>query len=255
MSDNLLRSIRQLVFGRKKAAPVSVNHDSNQHEQIEIMEDRFITWLTLANAGMLTPGNVWCFDYAIKNLPSSNPIVEIGSFCGLSTNVINYFKMVHRRSNRLYCVDPWVFEGSDQPLGHPLFTHEDYRQFVKETFVRNVSFFNRDDLPIAIELSSKDFFLKWSNNEMGYDLLGRTNVTLGGPISFAYVDGNHTYECAREDFENVDLWLEPGGLILFDDSADGSAWEVCRVMPEVSASNSYELVRKNPNYLFKKKRS
>src|SRR5687767_3117074 len=48
----------------------------------------YMSWLSFANAGMLTPGNVDCFDYAIRNLPSSAPLVEIGSFCGLSTNAI-----------------------------------------------------------------------------------------------------------------------------------------------------------------------
>jgi hypothetical protein len=83
-------------------------------------------------------------------------------------------------------------------------------------------------------------------------VLGR-NVQLGGAISFCYIDGNHAYEYAKRDFENCHNFLEPGGFILFDDSADGSGWDVCNVVSEVQRSGRYELVIKNPNYLFRKK--
>jgi hypothetical protein len=32
---------------------------------------------------MLNKGNLLCFDWVMRNLPSKNPIIEIGSFCGL----------------------------------------------------------------------------------------------------------------------------------------------------------------------------
>jgi hypothetical protein len=247
----MLSKIKRLLTGTGREEPPAVSESAPQ--PIEILNDTFITWLGLANAGMLTPGNVWCFDYAITHLPSNNPMIEIGAFCGLSTNVISYFKLVHGRTNKLYCVDPWTFEGSDTDLGHPLFTHKDYRSFVKETFLRNVAFFNGRDLPSAFELGSSDFFSRWSAGQAAYDLFHARDVTLGGPISFAYIDGNHTYAYALQDFQNVDRWLEPGGLILFDDSGDGSGWEVCRVVAEVSAMDRYELIKKNPNYLFRKR--
>jgi hypothetical protein len=39
---------------------------------------------------MLNAGNVECIDYAIGHLPSDAPMLEIGSWCGLSTNVISH---------------------------------------------------------------------------------------------------------------------------------------------------------------------
>jgi hypothetical protein len=78
-------------------------------------------------------------------------------------------------------------------------------------------------------------------------------VTFGGPIAFAYIDGNHAYDFARRDFENTDRFLVPGGFILFDDSADGSEFEVTRVVQEVLNSDAYEIVAKNPNYLLRKR--
>jgi ATP-dependent RNA circularization protein (DNA/RNA ligase family) len=75
---------------------------------------------------------------------------------------------------------------------------------------------------------------------------------LGGTISFAYIDGNHTYDFAKRDFENADKYLEVGGVILFDDSSDDSIWEVNKVIEEIKKEGRYEIIIKNPNYLIKK---
>ena len=215
----------------------------------------YLSWLTYANAGMLTRGNVWCMDYAIKNLPSQAPILEIGSFCGLSTNVIIYLKEKNNVHNPLITCDKWMFEGAGGGgmLGDSQsVTHAEYKKFVKETFVRNVQMFGRNDLPFTIELLSDEFFCSWTNLEKRQDVFGR-EVKLGGPLSFCYIDGNHSYECARRDFENCDRFLEKGGFILFDDSADGSEWEVRKVVQEVIGTRHYDLIARNPNYLFRKK--
>src|SRR5262245_48263784 len=99
------------------------------------MQDTFIQWLMFANAGMLHGGNIYCFDYAIRRLPSAAPIIEIGSFCGLSTNVISYFKRRHGATNLLVTSDRWVFEGamSGTTVGESPLTHDEYQAFVKET--------------------------------------------------------------------------------------------------------------------------
>ncbi|RAM49640.1 MAG: hypothetical protein C6Y22_21395 [Hapalosiphonaceae cyanobacterium JJU2] len=203
---------------------------------------------------MLHQGNIWCFDYAISHLPSEAPIVEIGSFCGLSTNVITYLKQKYGKLNKLICSDAWIFEGAEKggALGkHPYIKHHDYQEFVKSTFEKNISFFSCNDLPFPIEMFSDNFFLSWKNNTYVSDIFNR-QIKLGGLISFAYIDGNHSYEFALRDFINVDQYLEPGGFILFDDSADWSDWGVRRVVTEVSRSGRYQLIKKNPNYFFQK---
>src|SRR5262245_28880189 len=67
----LIRHLGAKFSGRRDATP-----------------DEYVRWLCFANAGMLDPGNLYCIEHAIKNLPSGAPVVEIGSFCGLSTNLI-----------------------------------------------------------------------------------------------------------------------------------------------------------------------
>src|SRR4051794_16230746 len=188
------------------------------------LTDDYIAYLGFANAGMLNKGNLLCLDYALRNLPSTNPIIEVGSFCGLSTNLIAYFKQRHGVTNTLFTCDRWEFEGADGNVGESQIPHSEYRTFVKASFIRNVRMFSRGELPHTIEMLSEDFYTAWSLRTRVTDVFDRP-AQLGGPISFCYIDGNHTYEFARRDFENADRFLEPGGFILFDDSADGSHWE------------------------------
>ena len=217
--------------------------------------DSFINWLRFANAGMLNEGNIYCIEYVSENLPSENPIIEIGSFCGLSTNAISHYVRKAKKNNLLFTCDKWEFEGAENKdlfLGPSAITHRQYRKFVRETYVRNVGFFCHDRPPHTIECFSNDFFDLWNSGTAVTDVMGR-EIRLGGPISFAYIDGNHTYPFAKDDFLNVDRYLETNGFILFDDSADYySQFGVNRLVREIRKMDNYELVIKNPNYLFRK---
>ncbi len=218
------------------------------------ISDEFTEWVCYANAGMLSRGNLYCFNHAVANLPTDDPVVEIGSFAGLSTNLLAHYLRKHGRCNRLITCDKWMFEGADAgtTVGDSPIPHEEYRDFVRATFIRNVRFFSRDRLPHTVEMLSDQMYEAWREQLEEQDVFGRS-VRLGGPISFCYIDGNHSYECAKRDFQNTDEFLVPGGFILFDDSADGSQWEVCRVIEEIKAAGRYEVVARNPNYLFVKK--
>ncbi len=134
---------------------------------------KFIEWLRFANAGMLVSGNLPLFEFAIANLPSEAPIVEIGAFCGLSTNVISHYKRRHRKQNKLFSSDKWEFENANTdkiPGSNILFS--DYRRFVVESFIRNVKMFSGDELPFAIEAISDDFFSAWRANQELSDVIG-----------------------------------------------------------------------------------
>jgi hypothetical protein len=219
---------------------------------INIIDD-YVAYLSFANAGMLNKGNLLCFDYALSHLPSNNPIVEIGVFAGLSTNLIAYYKHKRGIANRLFNCDRWQFEGAEEGgyIEHSQVTHEEYRAFVRDTYLRNIRQFSKSDLPATVELLSDEFFAAWEKCACVTDLFG-SRAQLGGPISFCYIDGDHHYQAARRDFLNADRFLEPGGFILFDDSADGSIWEVTRIIEEIKQLPNYRVVIRNPNYLVQK---
>jgi len=216
-------------------------------------DESFYQALYIANPGMLEPGNLYCIDYAIRHLPTDDPMLEIGSFCGLSTNLITFLKRRHRRKNRLFACDKWQFDETYRDVtAFDVVDYNDYQAFVRESFIRNVRFFSAHDLPYAMEMFSDEFFEYWRRGDTPRDLFGR-EVKLGGPLSFCYVDGNHAYDFARRDFENTDHYLVRGGFILLDDSADHHPFGSADLMKEVRRRPDYEVVLKNPNYLLRKK--
>lgn len=214
----------------------------------------YMDWLSFANPGMLTRGNVASFEYAIANLPSDAPILEIGSFCGLSTNMIAHLATKYGVPNKIVTCDRWVFEGAEGGgmLGESSITHDEYRTFIKNSYMRNVQMFSQGHLPYTVECFSDELFESWARGETCEDVFGRP-ITLGGRLSFCYIDGNHTYAFAKRDFENCDRYLDAGGFILFDDSGLNTDWDVVKVVREVEASGRYDMVARNPNWLFRKK--
>ncbi len=216
-----------------------------------------IKWLIYGVPGMLHPGNLFLFDYVINNLPSSDPIFEIGSFAGLSANIISYYLRKYGKNNKILTCDVWDFRWNN--FDHSVFSklglgidESRYSRFIQNSFIRNSRFFSKGGLPYAFKMSSDNFFLNWSKKAVKKDIFGR-KYKMGGNISFAYIDGNHSYNNVKKDFENVDHFLARGGYILFDDSADFSGHECSHFMREMLLNKNYELVYKNPNYLFKKR--
>jgi hypothetical protein len=238
------------MFGRL----TELYHRARDRLRRRALEDEFMRWLRYANAGMLDPGNAWSMDYAIRHLASDHPLVEIGSFAGLSTNVICHLLRRHGRRNAFFTCDNWDVTGrnDDGRIDGGELTFEEYAAYVRESFVRNVEFFSSRNRPFTIEAASEEFLERWRRNEDATDVFGRS-VRLGGPISFCYVDAIHSCEAVRKEFDSIDPHLDRGGFVLFDDSADGSPFGLNRLMREIAGSGSYELVRQNPNFLFRKR--
>jgi len=218
------------------------------------LEDEFVRWLGYANAGMLNPGNAWSMDYAIQRLAPAHALVEIGSFAGLSANVVCHLLRKHGRSNPFYTCDNWdvTAHAETRRIEGSTLTFPEYAAYVKESFLRNVAFFSPGNRPHAIEASSAQFLERWRRGETTRDVFGR-EARLGGPIGFAYVDGIHSREAVRKEFESLDAFLAPGSFVLFDDSSDSSPFGLNRLMREIAASGAYELVGQTPNYFFRKR--
>lgn len=231
------------------------------------IKDDFIARLrcALIGEGMINEGNIYAFDYAIQHLPQKGALIEIGSFGGMSTNIICYLLRKYQKNNLFFTADPWIYEGYHDEArlhdahylqymdGSNRITRKAYTDFIKEGFIRNTCFFSAENLPYTIQSFSEDFFQKWQKKEMATDVFER-GVVLGGAISFAYIDGNHAFDYAKKDFEQVYQHLVSGGFILLDDSADfyhyGSAELpafIQKMYPDMKC------VLKNPNYLFQKK--
>lgn len=246
MVEHVLRKIKKRLF----PGPVDIS-------------DEYINRLFCANAGMLIRGNLYAFDFAIRHLPSDSAVLEIGSYCGLSTNVLTYFLEKHHRNNPLFTCDTWEYFGEKDHLTpdehylqmvgeHPFLTREAYMQFVRKSFEENVKMFSSRRLPFSYALSSGSFFSEWENHAKKQDLFGRIEQ-MGGSISFCFIDGDHRYEQAKKDWKNLDKFLESGGFVLLDDSGDHISGSRNQLARDLKQHNGYEFVLKNPNYLFRKK--
>lgn len=217
------------------------------------LNDKTVTAIKIIIAGMLHDGNNFLLDYAISKAPKQGAFIEIGSFCGQSTSIICYLMKKYSRQNTFYSCDKWDFEEKEfSNYSHLLnIPYENYSQFIKESFIRNLNFLGGEQKPHAIEVFSDEFFDKWYSKAKAIDVFKRDCI-LGGNISFAFIDGNHTYDFVKRDFENVDKSLVKDGFILFDDSADHWNFGSSVFMKEMKKNKNYKVVYKNPNYLFQK---
>ncbi len=252
MPPIITRNLRKIVHPVKNWAAFRKFSDSDRN----VRSDEYIQWLCSVVGGWLTPthGNLKAFDYAVQHMPKEGAIVEIGSFLGLSTNIVAYLTIKYKRSNPFFTCDPWEFEGTEKPVGGYFDgSTKAYRQYSREVFKMNTSLFSETRKPYAIEARSSRFFELWQLTSEIQDVFGRS-VTLGGSIGFAYLDGAHTYDSVKNDFQVIDRYLAPGGFILFDDSAEDLGFEgVTRAVREVRRNPSYEPVFKTPHDFFRKK--
>lgn len=211
-------------------------------------------WFRISIPGFLHPGNLYCFEYAVKNIKSNNPILEIGSYSGLSTNIINYYLRLNKKSNQMICCDPWVIPleyGVNKGNRPMIIPQENLRNFVKNSFIRSIKAFSSNNLPYLVESYSDDFFKFWKMQKTSKDILGRS-IKLGGKFSFCYIDGDHSYLQTKKDFVNADKYLEKEGFLFFDDTAIYGGNECADLMKEICSNKRYELIIRNPNFLFKK---
>ncbi|MEO6169005.1 MAG: class I SAM-dependent methyltransferase [Chitinophagales bacterium] len=210
-------------------------------------------YVSMNGATLFVPENIYCIDYAIRHLPTADPVVEIGSFTGMSTCMLSHYLSKYKKQNVLFNADKWEFEEKEKNYYTRVLnvSPAEMKHYIRESFLRNLQLFSRHRLPATIELFSDEFFQNWQSGKTLQNIWGHP-VALGGPISFAYLDGNHQFEFVKRDFENVHRHLAKGGFVFFDDSAPGINSGMRDFIMEVKARSDYEVVLKNPNYLVRK---
>ena len=139
-------------------------------------------------------------------------IVEIGSYRGRSTVALALGSQVGHNPP-VYAIDPHeqyvgVLGGNFGPEDRLAF----YRNMLKTGCVRSVRLIN---------LGSDEVALAWSR-----------------PIGLLWIDGDHSYEAVKTDFENFSKHVITGGYIAFHDSLDTDLGPA-RVIDEISAVGDY----------------
>lgn len=210
--------------------------------------------------GMLSEGNIYLMDLAIREMPREGAVIEIGSYGGLSANLLTYLLQKHGREEKLFSCDPWIYEGYHDHKGRPPahidgrtdVLRSDYSAYMKQAYINAARLLHPQRLPYAFHQDSDTFFANWRKNAAAEDVFGRTTST-GGPIAFAYIDGDHSFTQAKKDFENTAEFLLPGGFILLDDSADGLPFGSAKMIQEIKKDKRFSVVMKNENYLVRKR--
>ncbi len=224
-------------------------------------QDHFITRLrsSTVGEGMLHEGNIFLMDYAIKNMPPADHVLEIGSWAGLSANLLLHLLKKYSRGEVFLSCDPWIYEGFEDHKGHKTNTIDGrtdisrlaFMEYIKQSFINSVTLFHKDKLPHSFRLTSDEFFKHYKDNATLTDIFDRPKK-LSGKISFCYIDGNHAYEFAKRDFQNVSQYLVPNGMILLDDSSDGTQFGSAQLIKEIKQNTDFKILFKNPNYLIQK---
>lgn len=214
---------------------------------------------SIIGEGMLHDGNIYLMDYAIKNMPEEGIILEIGSYAGLSTNVMLHLLEKNNKKNLFFGCDPWIYEGYDDHKGitqkhidgKANIERTEFMNYIKEAFMKSTQLFHANSLPYTCHMTSDLFFEKWNTNQKFTDVFNRT-FYMKNLISFCYIDGDHSYKQTERDFFNVDSKLQKNGFVLIDDSISGSKFGSAVFIKQILQNPNYKLIDHNPNYLFQK---
>ena len=152
--------------------------------------------------------------YEIANqCPKASIALEIGSHLGASSCYIA--AGLKQNGGHLFCVDTW--ENETMPEG---------KQDTFLEFQKNTTGVKQQITPIrkrSEDVNDTDF---------------------KAPLNLVFIDGDHSYEVTKQDFECVQQWIAEDGIIAFHDFSSENFEGVTRVVGEALASGKWILVGK-----------
>ena len=149
--------------------------------------------------GFLDPIEGYALTILAQHAPGTGSIVEIGSYAGKSTA---YLAQGAKRARREKVVAVDHFQGSPEHQKDGEFESGHIADGVGlfEVFQKNLKSTGIDDWVHVIRADSAEANKSWSH-----------------PIRLLFIDGDHSYEASRQDYESWSRWLTPEGLVAFHD--------------------------------------
>lgn len=240
---------------------MSIKNILHKYRTKTIPKDDFMKRLpsSVIGQGMLHEGNLHLINHAIKNMPDEGYVMEIGVYGGFSTNLILHLLKKHHRPHQIVGCDAWIYEGFHDHRevtnlhidGRKDVERTAFMDYIKNAYINSLRLLSPERLPYTCHLKSDEFFHKWNTQTRLTDVFERS-FHLNQKISFCYIDGDHSYEQTKADFENVSKFILPNGFILIDDSADYMSFGSARFINDLKKRNDYRIVDCNPNYLVQK---
>lgn len=152
--------------------------------------------------------------WAAKNCKGKGVIVEIGSWKGKSTICLANGSKTWSNI-KIYAIDPHIGGIEHQALLNNKSSFEQFRQNIRNAKV--------DDIVFPIVKTSQEAAKNWNQK-----------------IEFLWIDGDHSYEGAKSDFDLYNPYVVDGGLIAFHDSTQG---DVNRVVYEVFSRDGFSNIK------------
>ena len=127
--------------------------------------------------------------------PRAGSIVEIGSFKGKSTVMLAKVA-AHYGLDPIVAIDPHNFNSSELKAHRVAPDASSYEEFLNTLRVAGVS-----DMVEVHRAYSNDIASDWSR-----------------PIRFLWIDGDHSYQGAKADFDGFSRHIVPEGIVAFHDA-------------------------------------
>jgi predicted O-methyltransferase YrrM len=164
----------------------------------------------LSVEGMVSDAEVEGLMQLASAVPADACIVEIGSYRGRSTSAL----ALGANGAPVYAIEPHEsFEGIYGGQFGPADRRAFFENLLRVGLVEKVRLVN---------LSSEVVCQGWTR-----------------PVGLLWIDGDHTLEGVRRDFESWEPFLRPGGVVAFHDALDFDGGPA-KLIEELCADGSYE---------------
>ncbi len=163
----------------------------------------------------------------VRAVRSTQPkrVLEIGGFLGGTTYVwANYL-----RPDVLHVIEDFVGLASIPDEAFPLVGYE-----TRPDKYEVMDKWHKWGTEFNVELQAHPI-----DSHTGFDLFKECNPE---PYDFLFIDGDHTYEGAKQDFDNYKTLVRPGGLIALHDIINFSG------VPENNVQPLWEEIKKEYPY-------
>ncbi len=143
--------------------------------------------------GWLSMNEAYNLYKCARSLPADSTVVEIGSWLGKST----YCIAKGLRSGHVYAIDPFDAYGEDGSA--QVYQEKSANRDLLKVFQQNMTSLGVSEKVTPRKGYSRDFVKDFNN------------------INFLFIDGDHSVEGAKFDFENFGHKVVKGGIIAFHD--------------------------------------
>ena len=176
----------------------------------------------MAIKGQIRRNEAICLYELAQEASVGGVIVEIGSYCGLSTIALAKGSS-RNRGIPVFAIDPHeiVDPGESVERGGWHYVRQD-----NVAFFKNALFSGMAENVRPIQLLSWEAVKGWNK-----------------PISLLWIDGNHEYEAVKRDFVEWSKFVIEGGYLAFHDSIDPGAGP-CRVVQEALQEGTFKILKR-----------